>query len=60
MIHYFSCANIPISQPELKVCISNKISLKFVPKGPINIPALFHMMAWRQPDNKPLSEPMMA
>ena len=36
------------------------ISLKFVPKSPINnIPALVHIMAWRQPGYKPLSEPMM-
>ena len=37
-----------------------KISLKFVPKGPINnIPALVQTMAWRRPGDKPLSEPMM-
>ena len=37
-----------------------KISLKFVPKGPINnIPALVQIMAWRQTGNKPLSGPMM-
>ena len=37
-----------------------KISLKFVPKGPINnIPALVQMMAWRRTGDKPLSEPMM-
>ena len=37
-----------------------KISLKFVPKGPINnIPALLQKMAWRRPGDKPLSEPMM-
>ena len=42
------------------VRISNKISLKFVPKGPINNnPALVQIMAWRQPGDKPLSEPMM-
>ena len=36
------------------------ISLKFVPKGPINnIPALVQIMAWRWPGDKPLSEPMM-
>ena len=36
-----------------------KISLKFVPKGPINnIPALVLIMAWRRPGDKPLSEPM--
>ena len=37
-----------------------KISLKFVPEGPIdNIPALVRIMAWRRPGDKPLSEPMM-
>ena len=42
------------------VWIPIKISLKFVPKGPINnIPAMVQIMAWRRPDNKPLSEPMM-
>ena len=39
---------------------SIKISLKFVPKGPINnIPALVQIMAWCRPGDKPLSEPMM-
>ena len=42
------------------VRIPIKISLKFVPKGPINnIPALVQIMAWRHPGAKPLSEPMM-
>ena len=37
-----------------------KISLKFVPNDPIsNIPALFQIMAWRRPGDKPLSESMM-
>ena len=36
-----------------KVWILIKISLKFVPKGPINnIPALDQIMAWRRPGNK--------
>ena len=40
--------------------ISIKISLKFVPQGPINnIPALVQIMAWRRSGDKPLSEPMM-
>ena len=40
--------------------ISLKISLKFVPKGPINNnPALVQIMAWRRSGDKPLSEPMM-
>ena len=42
------------------VRISIKISLKFVPKGPIdNIPALVQIMAWHRSGDKPLSEPMM-
>ena len=37
-----------------------KISLKFVPKGPINnCPSLVQMMAWRRPGDKPFSEPVM-
>ena len=40
--------------------ISIKISLKFVPKGPINnIPALVQKMAWCQSGDKLLSESMM-
>ena len=36
------------------------ISLKFVPKGPINsITTLVQIMAWRRPGDKPLSEPIM-
>ena len=31
-----------------------------IPKGPINnMPVLVQIMAWRRPDDKPLSEPMM-
>ena len=42
------------------VWISIKISLQFVPKGPINnISALVQIMAWRRSGAKPLSEPMM-
>ena len=42
------------------VGISIKISLKFVPKGPINnIPALVQILAWRRSGDKPLSEPMV-
>ena len=37
-----------------------KISLKFDPEGQINnIPPLVQIMAWSQPGDKPLSEPMM-
>ena len=42
------------------VRISIKISLGFVPRGPIdNIPALVEIMAWRRSGGKPLSQPMM-
>ena len=42
------------------VWISIKMSLKFVPTGPINnIPALVQIMAWRRPGDKPLSEALM-
>ena len=43
-----------------KVIISIKISLKFVPKGPIdNESALVQVMAWRRTGDKPLPEPML-
>ena len=43
------------------VWIPIEISLKFIPKGSINNnPALFQIMAWCSPGDKPLSEPMMA
>ena len=42
------------------VWISIKISLKFVPQGPIdNIQELVQIRAWCRPGDKPLSEPMM-
>ena len=42
------------------IWISIKISLKFVPKGPINnIPTLVQIMAWCRSGDKPLSEPVM-
>ena len=43
------------------VCISIKVSLKFVPNGPIdNKSALVQMMTWHRVGNKPLFEPMIA
>ena len=43
-----------------KFCRLIKISLKFVPKSPIdNNPALVQIMAWCQIGDKPLSEPML-
>ena len=42
------------------VLILITISLKFVPRGPINnIPSLVQIMAWRCPGDKPLTEPVM-
>ena len=42
------------------VSISIKISLKFIPMGPIdNIPALVQIMSWRRLGDKPLYEPML-
>ena len=59
----------PLSEPMMvrlltHICVTRpqwvKISLKFVPKSPINnIPALVQIMAWHWPGNKPLSEPIM-
>ena len=42
------------------VWIPIKVSLKFVPKAPINnILALVQIMAWRRPGDKTLSQPMV-
>ena len=42
------------------VWISINISLRFVPRSPINnIPTLIHVLVWHRPGDKPLSEPMM-
>ena len=42
------------------IWISIKISLKYVPKDPINnIRALVQIMAWRRTGDKPLTEPMI-
>ena len=44
-----------------RFCISNEISLKFVPRGPIdNNSAFVQIMVWRRIGEKPLSEPMLA
>ena len=43
------------------VWILIKISLKFVPRGPVdNMAALVQIMTWWQRGNKSLFEPMMA
>ena len=43
-----------------KFCILNRISLKFVPKNPIdNKSELVKAMAWRRTGDKPLPEPML-
>ena len=43
-----------------KCCISIRLSLKFVAKGPIdNKSALVQVMAWRRTGDKPLAEPRL-
>ena len=43
-----------------KFCILICMSLKFVPKGPVdNKSALVHVMAWCQSVDKPPAEPML-
>ena len=43
-----------------KFCILIRISLNFVPGGPIdNKLALVQVMTWRRTGHKPLSEPML-
>ena len=42
------------------ILISIKLSLKFVPYGPINNnPEFVQIMPWRRIGDKPLSQPMM-
>ena len=42
------------------ILISIKLSLKFVPYGPINnIPEFVQIMPWRRIGDKPLCQPMM-
>ena len=47
-----------------KFCIFIRISLKFVPKGPIDdksaLVQLMEVTAWQRTGDKPFSEPMMA
>ena len=41
-------------------CIQIRISMKFVPKGPIdNKSVLVQVIAWHRTGDKPLSEPML-
>ena len=43
-----------------KFCISIRISLKFIPKGPIgNKPAMVPEMVWHRVGDKPLPEPVL-
>ena len=42
------------------IFLDENVLISIVPKGPINnIPVLAQIMAWRQPGDKPLSEPMV-
>ena len=44
----------------VKLCILIRISLKFVPKGPIdNTSGSVQVMVWRRTGDKPLHEPML-
>ena len=44
----------------VNIWISNKISLEYVPQGPINnIPSLVEIMGSRRTGDKPLYEPVM-
>ena len=53
--HTFKCSFL---NENVRILI--KISLKFVPKGPVNnIPSLVQIMAWCRPGDKPLSELMV-
>ena len=57
---HFSDNNLKSIFLHENVWISIKMSLKFVPRGPVNnIPALVQIMAWRRPGDKPLSGPMI-
>ena len=58
--HYFPDNIFNLILLNENVSISIKISLKFVPKGPINnVSALVQITACRRSGDKPLSEPMM-
>ena len=52
-----TCSNAFFNE---NIYISNKISLNYIPWGPIdNILALVQIIAWRRPGDKTLSEPML-
>ena len=56
-ISQMTLSNVFLSE---NIRILSKISMKFVPTGPVNdIPALVQIVAWRRSGDKPLSEPMM-
>ena len=54
------CRHVQVHFFNKDIRIPIRISLKFVPKGPINNnAALVQIMSWCHPGDKPLSEPMM-
>ena len=58
--HHFTDNVIKSIFLQKKFCISIQISLKFVPRGPVdNKWALVQLMAWCQKGDKPLSKPML-
>ena len=59
-VHHFADATFKHVFLNWNIRILIKISLVFVPDSPINNnPTLVQVMAWSQPYDKPLSEPMM-
>ena len=57
--HHFTHNHFKCILINEKFCILIRISLKFVPKGPIDKKsALVHVMAWRWTGDKPLPKPM--
>ena len=58
--HYFADHIFTFIFMDEKFCISIRISIKFVPKGPIeNKLESVRIMAWRRRGDKPLAEPML-
>ena len=58
--HHFSRRYFHMHFSNENILISIRISQSVITKGPINnIPALFQIMAWPRPGNKPLSQPIM-
>ena len=66
LIHFLVDKIATISQTtfaffyEWNICILIRISLQFIPKGPIdNKSALVKVMTWRRTDDKAITEPKL-